>query len=335
MIWAWERRWGTRAAPICRRAWCTGAAATISCRSWLPGLRREGRRWATCSSGSRTNPTLLAAARNAQRSSGRMPADAGRRDDAGPAPGPLDAADHQRRDAGLPPLRPAAARAGHREQRAVAPAGGMVEAGPAAEPARPATRAARSTGSRRPAATCSPTWCASPPGPAAITCARPARSGRCTRPAAKPFVARVACSACGGALHPWEVDFEPAPRRVPRPRLKGIRHATDRSHPPRDQRHRRRRPPYLRGAWTPLHEEVNASGLEVIAGRIPTDIDGVYLRNTQNPVYQSLGRYHPFDGDGMIHMISFRDGRRTTATASSTPRACAPSRRPATGCGPG
>ena len=67
--------------------------------------------------------------------------------------------------------------------------------------------------------------------------------------------------------------------------------------------------PYLGGAWTPLLEEVNASDLDVIAGRIPDDIDGVYLRNTENQVHQPLGRYHPFDGDGMIHAISFRDGR--------------------------
>mgnify|MGYP001014242753 CR=1 FL=1 len=67
--------------------------------------------------------------------------------------------------------------------------------------------------------------------------------------------------------------------------------------------------PYLRGAWTPLHEEVNATDMRVLEGRIPTDIDGVYLRNTQNPVYQAIGRYHPFDGDGMIHMIHFKDGR--------------------------
>ena len=33
--------------------------------------------------------------------------------------------------------------------------------------------------------------------------------------------------------------------------------------------------PYLNGAWTPLHEEVNATDLEVIAGAIPSDIDGV------------------------------------------------------------
>ncbi len=66
--------------------------------------------------------------------------------------------------------------------------------------------------------------------------------------------------------------------------------------------------PYLNGAWTPLREEVNASELEVI-GQIPHDIDGVYLRNTENQIQQPLGRYHPFEGDGMLHMISLRDGR--------------------------
>lgn len=67
--------------------------------------------------------------------------------------------------------------------------------------------------------------------------------------------------------------------------------------------------PYLNGAWTPLHEEVNAFDLDVIAGTIPSDIDGVYLRNTENQIHQPLGRFHPFDGDGMIHQIDFRGGR--------------------------
>jgi carotenoid cleavage dioxygenase-like enzyme len=67
--------------------------------------------------------------------------------------------------------------------------------------------------------------------------------------------------------------------------------------------------PYLNGAWTPLHEEVDAVDLEVIEGAIPTDIDGVYVRNTENPVHQALGRYHPFDGDGMVHIIDFKDGK--------------------------
>ncbi|MGI9169304.1 MAG: carotenoid oxygenase family protein, partial [Caulobacteraceae bacterium] len=67
--------------------------------------------------------------------------------------------------------------------------------------------------------------------------------------------------------------------------------------------------PYLNGAWTPLLEEVNAEDLEVIEGDIPDDIDGVYLRNTENQIHQPLGRYHPFDGDGMIHQIDFHGGR--------------------------
>ncbi|OYY92008.1 MAG: apocarotenoid-15,15'-oxygenase [Sphingomonas sp. 28-66-16] len=66
--------------------------------------------------------------------------------------------------------------------------------------------------------------------------------------------------------------------------------------------------PYLNGAWTPQHEELTATDLEVIEGRIPADIDGVYLRNTENQLHQPLGKYHPFDGDGMVHQISFAGG---------------------------
>ena len=66
--------------------------------------------------------------------------------------------------------------------------------------------------------------------------------------------------------------------------------------------------PYLTGAWTPNYEEYNATEMAVI-GEIPTDIDGVYLRNTENQVHEPIGRYHPFDGDGMIHMMNFADGK--------------------------
>ena len=67
--------------------------------------------------------------------------------------------------------------------------------------------------------------------------------------------------------------------------------------------------PYLNGAWTPLAEEVDATDLEVVEGAIPADIDGVYLRNTENQIHEPLGRFHPFDGDGMVHQIDFKDGR--------------------------
>ena len=68
--------------------------------------------------------------------------------------------------------------------------------------------------------------------------------------------------------------------------------------------------PYLNGAWTPLHEEVSSTDLEII-GEIPRDLNGVYIRNTENPLHDAIGVYHPFDGDGMIHSISFRNGEVT------------------------
>ena len=67
--------------------------------------------------------------------------------------------------------------------------------------------------------------------------------------------------------------------------------------------------PYLNGPWAPQHAELTATDLELIDGTIPTDLDGMYLRNTQVPVHQPLGTYFPFDGDGMIHQIDFNGGR--------------------------
>ncbi len=66
--------------------------------------------------------------------------------------------------------------------------------------------------------------------------------------------------------------------------------------------------PYRNGAWTPVFEELDTDELEVI-GTIPADIDGVYIRNTENPVHDSIGRYHPFDGDGMIHSLRLSGGK--------------------------
>lgn len=66
--------------------------------------------------------------------------------------------------------------------------------------------------------------------------------------------------------------------------------------------------PYMTGAWTPAFEEWDATDLQVI-GEIPKDLDGVYVRNTENPVHEPIGLYHPFDGDGMIHAMAFRDGQ--------------------------
>ena len=37
--------------------------------------------------------------------------------------------------------------------------------------------------------------------------------------------------------------------------------------------------------------------LTVVEGQIPHDLDGVYLRNTENPLHPALKYYHPFDGE--------------------------------------
>jgi carotenoid cleavage dioxygenase-like enzyme len=66
--------------------------------------------------------------------------------------------------------------------------------------------------------------------------------------------------------------------------------------------------PFMTGVFTPNYVECNAGDLAVI-GKIPERLNGVYIRNTQNPVHQPLGKYHAFDGDGMLHLMSFKDGR--------------------------
>lgn len=65
--------------------------------------------------------------------------------------------------------------------------------------------------------------------------------------------------------------------------------------------------PYLLGVFAPVHEEITADDLTVI-GEIPKDLNGVYLRNGPNPRFEPNGRYHWFDGDGMVHSVHFENG---------------------------
>ena len=66
--------------------------------------------------------------------------------------------------------------------------------------------------------------------------------------------------------------------------------------------------PFLQGNFAPWRLEGTAEDLE-IAGAIPRELNGTFYRNGPNPAYEPRGRYHWFDGDGMIHAISLRDGR--------------------------
>src|SRR5262245_60470938 len=66
--------------------------------------------------------------------------------------------------------------------------------------------------------------------------------------------------------------------------------------------------PFLQGNFGPWREEGFASDLEVI-GELPRELNGTFYRNGPNPAFEPPGRYHWFDGDGMIHAIQLENGR--------------------------
>ncbi len=68
--------------------------------------------------------------------------------------------------------------------------------------------------------------------------------------------------------------------------------------------------PYLSGNYAPVHTEIVASDLEVI-GALPSDLSGVFVRTGANPMFRPKGRYHWFDGDGMIHAVTIGGGCAT------------------------
>jgi carotenoid cleavage dioxygenase-like enzyme len=68
--------------------------------------------------------------------------------------------------------------------------------------------------------------------------------------------------------------------------------------------------PYLAGDYAPVVDETSHV-LEVIEGAVPRDLRGSYVRNGPNPAMPPPGRYHWFDGDGMLHAVRFEDGRAT------------------------
>ncbi len=66
--------------------------------------------------------------------------------------------------------------------------------------------------------------------------------------------------------------------------------------------------PYLHGVYAPTLDEMSVDDLAV-TGEVPADLVGAYFRNGPNPVHQSMNRHHPFDGDGMVHGVYFRNGQ--------------------------
>lgn len=68
--------------------------------------------------------------------------------------------------------------------------------------------------------------------------------------------------------------------------------------------------PTLSGGFAPIDQELHQPLLDV-EGEIPADLTGMYVRNGPNRRYEAQGRYHWFDGDGMLHAVRFEGGRAT------------------------
>ena len=67
--------------------------------------------------------------------------------------------------------------------------------------------------------------------------------------------------------------------------------------------------PYLfKAPFAPTTKEFKPTEVTVLEGRIPSDISGTYFRNGPNQVFVPEDPYHWFDGDGMIHAMSFEKG---------------------------
>ena len=66
--------------------------------------------------------------------------------------------------------------------------------------------------------------------------------------------------------------------------------------------------PWLTGLWEPVADEIETPDLPV-TGELPPGLRGSYLRNGPNPAFPPLGRYHLFDGDGMVHGLTIEHGR--------------------------
>ncbi|XP_073302343.1 9-cis-epoxycarotenoid dioxygenase NCED2, chloroplastic-like [Primulina huaijiensis] len=64
----------------------------------------------------------------------------------------------------------------------------------------------------------------------------------------------------------------------------------------------------IAGNFAPVPEQPVQKNLQV-TGKIPSCINGVYLRNGANPLHDPVAGHHLFDGDGMIHAVTIKGGK--------------------------
>lgn len=61
--------------------------------------------------------------------------------------------------------------------------------------------------------------------------------------------------------------------------------------------------------FAPVADELAPTECKIEFGRLPSCLDGAYIRNGPNPQFLPRGPYHLFDGDGMLHSIRISQGR--------------------------
>lgn len=65
---------------------------------------------------------------------------------------------------------------------------------------------------------------------------------------------------------------------------------------------------FLKNIWEPLVSECDIND-PIVVGEIPKELNGTFYRNGPNPQYVYSANYHMFEGDGMIHAITFHNGQ--------------------------
>ncbi len=63
----------------------------------------------------------------------------------------------------------------------------------------------------------------------------------------------------------------------------------------------------LQGNYAAVEERSVMNELEV-TGKLPSFLEGIYVRNGANPQFEPEGGHHLFDGDGMLHAVQFKQG---------------------------